>query len=269
MLLKPKKNRRKVDVKAVAKAHAPFALKAVAAAMLVVGVGFGAQLAWAWAQVSPRFALKSIDVTGNSRATDAELTRLAGVSDSQNLFQLDVAALERSIGLHPWVRTVKVTRHFPSALSIHVGEHEPAAVVSLGELYLVNPEGLPFKRLQPQDKLDLPLITGLDRDSYTNSPLEAHDRIVAALDVLKAWKPAPAEVRTSVHGVTVVQADGVEVRLGEGDLATKLERLGRIKKELQSRKLTAEVIRLDNRTRPDWVTVQLSTSTTSTSSKTK
>jgi cell division protein FtsQ len=60
--------------------------------------------------------------------------------------------------------------------------------------------------------------------------------------------------------VTVVQNDGVEVRLGQGDLPAKLERLARIRKELQSRKLTAEVIRLDNRTRPDWVTVQLSSS---------
>ena len=141
-----------------------------------------------------------------------------------------------------------------------ISEHQPAAVVSLGELYLVNAQGLPFKRLQAQDDLDLPLITGLDRDGYTERPLEAHDRIIGALEVLQAWSPPPAELRTSVHGVTVVQTDGVEVRLGAGEIPQKLERLARIRRELQSRKLTAEVIRLDNRMRPDWVTVQVSSS---------
>ncbi|MBL8951299.1 MAG: FtsQ-type POTRA domain-containing protein [Myxococcaceae bacterium] len=262
MLLTTKKNRRKRDVAAAAKAHAPFVLKLCGAALLIVGVGFGGQLAWAWAQVSPQFVVKSVSVSGNARSADAELLKLAGLDVAQNLFQLDTAQLERALGTHPWVKTAKVSRHFPSGLAIAIVEHEPAAVVSLGELYLVDADGLPFKRLQAQDELDLPIVTGLDRDGYTERPLEAHDRIVAALAVLEQWKPAPAEVRTSVHGVTVVQTDGLEVRLGEGDLAAKLERLARVRRELQSRKLTADVIRLDNRMRPDWVTVQLSTSAT-------
>jgi cell division protein FtsQ len=258
MLLTTKKNRRKRDVAAAARAKAPLVLRLLGASFLIVAIGFGGQLAWAWAQVAPQFTVTSIAITGLSRAPEGELLRLAGLTEPQNLFQLDVAQLERAVGTHPWVRTAKVSRHFPSGLAIDVVEHEPAAVVSLGDLYLVDVDGLPFKRLQPQDELDLPLITGLDRDGYTERPLEAHDRIVAALGVLREWKPQPAEVRTSVHGVTVVQADGVEVRLGEGDIPAKLERLARVRKELQSRKLTAEVIRLDNRMRPDWVTVQLS-----------
>lgn len=259
MLLRTKKNRRRVDVKAAAKAHAPFALKLCVASLLVVGAGVGAQLAWGWAQVSPRFVVRAVEIKGSVRATEVELARLAGLSEGgQNLFQLDVSALERAVSTHPWVKTASIARHFPSRVTISITEHEAAAVVSLSELYLVDRDGLPFKRLQAQDELDLPLITGLDRDGYTARPLEAHERIVAALDVLSAWSPPPAELRTSVQGVTVVQADGVEVRLGAGDLAAKLERLARIRNELQSRKLTAEVIRLDNRMRPDWVTVQLS-----------
>src|SRR5438128_1952811 len=124
MLLRTKKNRRRVDVKAAAKAHAPFAAKLVVAAVLIVGVGFGAQLAWAWAQVSPRFAVKGVVIRGNARATDAELTRLAGLTDAPNVFQLDVDAVERAVATHPWVRTAHVMRHFPSHLEIQVTEHE-------------------------------------------------------------------------------------------------------------------------------------------------
>jgi cell division protein FtsQ len=264
MLLRTRKNRRRVDLKAAAKGYAPLAFKAGAAALVLIASGFGLQLLWGWAQVSQQFAVRAVDVRGNVRAGDAELLRLGGLSEGgQNLFQLDVEAVERAISTHPWVNTVHVERHFPTRVSIVVTEHQAAAVVSLGELYLVDRDGLPFKRLQAQDGLDLPVITGLDREGYTEHPLEARERIVAALEVLQRLKPPPAELRTSVQGVTAVQADGVEVRLGQGDLPAKLERLARIRKELQSRRLTAEVIRLDNRMRPDWVTVQVSASSNS------
>lgn len=245
-------------MKAAAKAHAPFALKLALTALLIVGVGFAAQLGWAHAQVSPQFALKAINVSGNARATDAELLRISGLAEGQNLFQLETLSAERSVASHPWVKTVEVTRHFPSRATIAITEHEPAAVVSLGELYLVDANALPFKRLQPQDELDLPLITGLDREIYTEHPLEYRARVLAALELLKVWKPAPAEIRTSVQGLSVVGTDGQEVRLGEGDLAAKLERLALVRKELSAKKLSADVIRLDNRMRPTWVTVQLS-----------
>src|SRR5688572_18443567 len=137
MLLRRPKNRRRVDVKAAAKAHAPFVGRLVVSGALIVGVGFGAQLAWAWAQVSPRFAVKGITIRGNERATDAELVRLLGLGDTPNVFQLDVDAVERAVATHPWVKTARVTRHFPSRIAIEIVEHEAAAVVSLGELYLV------------------------------------------------------------------------------------------------------------------------------------
>src|SRR5689334_7117385 len=105
MLLRTKKNRRKVDVKAAAVAHAPVALKLCVAAVLVTGLGFGAQVAYAWAKVSPHFAIKAIDVNGTARARDAELLEKSGLGAGVNLVSLDVAAVERSLSSHPWVKT--------------------------------------------------------------------------------------------------------------------------------------------------------------------
>ena len=51
--------------------------------------------------------------------------------------------------------------------------------------------------------------------------------------------------------------DGQEIEFGEGDVLPKLGRLARVRKELHARSMVAEVIRLDNRTRPSWVAVQL------------
>jgi cell division protein FtsQ len=261
MLLRPKKNRRRVDVKAEIRARVPFVLKLCAAGFVFVALGFGGQKAWAWAQQSDRISLEHVNVRGANRASDSELLKLTGLQPGQNLLQLDVASIERAFASHPWVKSAKVSRRFPDTLDVTLVEHEAKAVVSLGELYLVNPEGQPFKRLAPQDGLDLPLITGLERDAFVDNPELSKLRILSALALIPLWNKAGgaiSEIRTSDLGLTVVTAEGREVRLGEGELLRKLERLHHIESELTARKLTADVIRLDNRMRPDWVTVQLS-----------
>jgi cell division protein FtsQ len=266
MLLRSKKNRRRLDLKAVAQAKAPRVLKLLLCGVGFVACGFLAQKGWAWAQLTEHFGLEHVNVRGANRANDSELLKLTGLQLGQNLLQLDVAAVERAFASHPWVKSASVRRRLPRTLDVTLVEHEPRAVVSLGELYLVNPEGEPFKRLSPQDGLDLPLVTGLDRDAFVDNPELSKGRILAALSLVTAWKRedgALSEIRTSDLGLTAVTADGREVRLGEGDLDAKLVRLRRIEQELLARRLSADVIRLDNRMRPDWVTVQLSTSKTS------
>jgi cell division protein FtsQ len=270
MLLRSRKNRRKVDLKAEVRARAPFAFKLFVGAALMVALGAGGQRAWAWGCRSDRFGLEHVNVRGANRASDSELLKLTGLSLGQNLLQLDIAAIERAFASHPWVKSAKVSRRLPDTLDVVLVEHEAKGVVSLGELYLVNAEGQPFKRLTPQDELDLPLITGLDRDAFVENPELSKLRILSALALIPVWSKADgalSEIRTSDLGLTAVTADGREVRLGEGDLESKLKRLHRIQSELQARKLSADVIRLDNRMRPDWVTVQLSTSNNSNTKK--
>jgi cell division protein FtsQ len=61
-----------------------------------------------------------------------------------------------------------------------------------------------------------------------------------------------------VLGTTVYAGeDGVEVRLGQGDLPKKLERLETLLARLESDGVQGEVIHLDNRRHPDWVAVRV------------
>lgn len=270
-LFRSKRNRRRVDLakktgefKAAAKHHGPVALKLIALATAFVLIAFGANEGWKWANTSRTFALADVKVTGHSEATDVELVRLGGVLLGQNLVAMDVRAMERSIATHPWVKSVSVTRHLPSHLTIEVVEHRAIATLTLGELYLVNEDAAPFKRIKPGDSVDLPLVTGLDRDAMT----ERHDDAVAALrqalTLIEAYGAQPSagaqplsEVNLHPEGITAVTADGQEIEFGEGDVLPKLGRLARVRKELHARSMVAEVIRLDNRTRPSWVAVQL------------
>ena len=83
------------------------------------------------------------------------------VEDPQGPFVLcydGSEAAERAMAQHPWVRSVEIRRRFPHGVNVLVSEHEPAAMVSFGDLYVVDLEGEPFKKLQSQDGVDVPLL---------------------------------------------------------------------------------------------------------------
>ena len=270
-MFRSKRNRRRIDLAkktgeltAAAKHHGPVAAKLCALAVAFVVVALGGTAAWKWAHTARQFALSDVKVSGQSEATDVELVRLAGILLGQNLLSMDVRAMERSIATHPWVKSVSVTRRLPSHLAIEVVEHRAIATLTLGELYLVNEEAEPFKRIKPGDAVDLPLVTGLDREAMTERREEALASLREALILIEAYAAEPvvgaqplSEVNLHPEGITAVTASGQEIEFGEGDVLPKLGRLARVRKELHARSMVAEVIRLDNRTRPSWVAVQL------------
>jgi cell division protein FtsQ len=263
------RNRRRQDaaqqkeaVKSAVRVHGAGLLKALLLTALTVAAVWGGVELRRWALTSPRFLLKETSFTGLQRASPGELLKLSGLTVGQNLWSLDVEALERAMRTHPWVRSVELSRRFPSSVSVEVGEHVPVALAVLGDLYLLNDEGEPFKRLQPGDRLDLPLVTGVEREVYIADEAGVRSRLRRALAVVEAYgasgRERLSEVRVSPEGLVMVLADGMEVRLGEGETEAKLERLSRVRAELRARGLSAEVIHLDNRARPGWVAVKLS-----------
>ncbi|MBI3185535.1 MAG: FtsQ-type POTRA domain-containing protein [Myxococcales bacterium] len=236
-----------------------------AALAFSAAVALGGYFGRGWARSSPTFALERITFTGAARAPQVELLRLAALAPGQNLFSIDTAAAARALEAHPWVKSAALTRHWPRALSVEIVEHEPAALVSLGELYLLDRDGEPFKKLQAADPLDLPLVTGIGREDYAARPAQSAARFTRALEVAGAYASTPSsreerlsEVRLEGDEVTLVVGDGQEVRLGASGWPLKLERLGQVRRELARRGLAASAIHLDNRARPGWVTVQVS-----------
>ncbi|MBU8897758.1 FtsQ-type POTRA domain-containing protein [Corallococcus sp. M34] len=271
------KNRRRQDtaqrtevVKGAVRSHGPTVAKALGLAVATAALIWGSLELRSWALASPRFALESVTITGLQRASRSELLKLSGLTAGQNLWSLEPSALERAMLQHPWVQSVEVTRRFPRAVSVTVSEHAPAALAVLGDLYVLDEAGDPFKRVTPGDGLDLPLVTGVVREDYVADADKVRLRLREALEVARAYtRLLPgrterlSEVRLGDAGLALVTATGQEVRLGAGDTEVKLERLARVRRELSARGLAAEIIHLDNRARPGWVAVKLSSGSVS------
>ncbi|HET6984549.1 MAG TPA: FtsQ-type POTRA domain-containing protein, partial [Myxococcaceae bacterium] len=212
-------------------------LVAVAGLICLAWVGLQLNL---WASSSPRLALRTVKVQGLKRATEKELLRLAGVAPGMNLWSLDPATVSQAMAAHPWVRTVEVTRSLPDTLLLKVEERGPVALASRGDLYVVDAQGAPCKRLSPSEALDLPLLTGLSREAAEKDPAGTTARLREGLGVAEAYqrafeRPRLSEVQLGEAGYELTTADGVRVVLGRDDLDGQLQRLQRVRDELKHR----------------------------------
>jgi cell division protein FtsQ len=254
-----RRHERSARLRGAALAHAPRLLLALAGLAVL---GLGLLRVDVWARQSPRFALRSIQISGAQRASEAELLALGGIQQGMNLWSLDADEAAQGMAGHPWVGSVSVRRALPDSLHIRVEEHQAAALAVLGQLYVVDAEGVPFKRVAGADALDLPLITGISREEAARSPDQSTARLRAALQLIAAWNravqhPALSEVHLEEAGYRIIDADGQVVALAAGPPDTALARLIRVRAELRQRGLSASTIHLENRVRPEWVAVQL------------
>lgn len=240
------------------KAALDAALRTLAAAALSAALSLGAWQAWRWATGSPAFAIREIRFSGLVHASEGDLVKRSGLAIGENLFRADLARAGRAMATHPWVESAVLERRLPGTVLVDVLEHHPAALVQIDKsAYVLDEEGRLFKRAAPEDGLDLPIVTGLSRD--TPRP-QQQLRLLSALHLLDAWRAAGyavsalSEVRLDDQGFTLfAHQDGglQEIRVGANQLALSLRRLSQVRAALQRRGERATRIDLDNPARPD------------------
>lgn len=241
---------------------------------------------------SKAFAIDHIDVQGLTRIERDELLDAAGIDLGTNVFLRSPEDVQARLLRHPWIATASVTRRLPGKFAITVREREPVALLVLepceanlltapapgttpgadasceeaSALYLVSDEGTLFKRLEGEDPIDLPVITGVDRQRFgTDAEFRRTilARAVALLQQLRdaglAKRLAPSEIHLEAgEGFSLyVGEELTHVRLGLPPFEQKLRRMKKVFDRLEREHAQAEYVYLDNEKRPDRVTVRL------------
>jgi cell division protein FtsQ len=254
----------------------PRSVGAVLVSALKLSVGLALvgsiSLAIAWgahryALTTPRFAVRDIDVRGNRHHSGEELSRIAGLERGKNLFSVDTAEAERRLLENPWVRQARVGRTLPSTLRIDVSERQAVAATTLEDaLYLVTPEGEPFKAIEAGDPADLPVITGIGPRDLAVDRARAIDRLAAAIEVLREYEAIPMsrvyeaeEVHLVADGSVVftIGKRGTTLYLGKGPFRQKLLMAARVIGKLQTTGELPGIIFLDNEAHPERVVVRM------------
>lgn len=244
------------------------ALRTVLGLLLVIGVAVG--VAWSahrYALTSARFAIRKIHVDGGKRFGPAEVQKAAGIPPNANLFSVDTVDAERRLLEDPWILQASITRRLPSMLHVELREREARALTVLsGQTYLVSAEGEPFKRLAPDDSVDLPIITGLDAEQLARDRKRELERLTLGLEVLRHYERlgmsrvyVPQEIHVAEGGAVTltIGKQGISILLGKGPFRQRLLMAERVVEETRRAGKLPAIVFADNVAHPERVVVRM------------
>lgn len=245
----------------------PSALRTAAGVVLVIAASVG--VGWAarhGVMNSSRFAITSIEVVGNGRRPSLAIVAESGLATGTNVFAADLDAARSKLLQDPWLVDAALVRHLPGTVVVHVTERRPAALVALDEMYLATDDGVPFKKLEPEDPIDLPLVSGMTPDRIGTDRAAAVRTIGRAIDLAAEYERSPLGKRALLQEVHVGADDrftlvvghaGMELVLGGPPFRRKLELAGRVVGEVERRGAKADAVMLDSESRPERVVVRM------------
>ena len=127
-------------------------------------------------------------------------------------------------------------------------------MILLDDLYLVDRHAEVFKKAEPRDQLDFPVLTGLDTREVMERDQQAVNLVSQALELLgilrqrKIFTPRDvSEIHLSKqNGLTIfTQKGGIPIRLGSGGMADKIDRLEKVLPDLQQKIKEVEYVDLN------------------------
>ena len=206
--------------------------------------------AYNFALCADYFQLKNTVVRGCKKISEEEVKALAGISLPLNILTANLEKMERAIEENPWVRNASVGREFPDRLVIEITERSAAALLKRGsDLYIVDRDGVVFKKFEAGDSADVPVLAGF----YRNGELR-HDllgRAFAFLDYLsgsdhfpRVWNVSEIYV-DDVHDFSVVTDNHLFLNLGFEEYDKKLRRLKKVMADLARRGLEGRTLTID------------------------
>jgi len=196
------------------------------------------------------FRIAAVSLTGASQVSRAQALALAGVTGRTSLLFFDAETARAGLLANPWIADAAVLKLYPDRLLITITERRAFALWQYnGELDVIAEDGTVLQPFEADRYRGLPLVVGGGAERRAKEIIHLLDRY--------------PEIRTALRASVLVAdrrwnlrlANGVDVRLPEGDPSAALDRLVKLdrEKKLLSRDITSIDLRL-----PDRVTVRLS-----------
>ena len=196
---------------------------------------------------SPYFALQDIRFEGCKNVKPQELMNLAHLQPGYNILALNLQEISQKIITNPWVKDVRIERNFPHQLIIDVTERIPVALASQEALFLVDREGNLFKKVERQDNIDMPVVTGL---SLSEPSTQRVKKILDFLETAEHMGVFPLRTVSEVHvdgdcGIVLYTlTENIPIQMDLKNYSEKLALLRSIKEDLAKRKIEPQAIEI-------------------------
>ena len=196
------------------------------------------------------FGVRETSVRGCKELTEKDVLNLASIRPSQNILAVNAEAITDKVKKNPWVKDVQVGREFPKRLVIEVQERTAVALLKKdNSFYLLDLDGVAFKKLENSDESDLPALTGCYREGQLNTHLLS--KSLELLRYLSASKEFPnirsiAEIHADeVLGFSLFTDNNLCLRLGYDYYENKIKRLMPVMADLERRKVPLKYLLID------------------------
>lgn len=202
------------------------------------------------------FRIKKIHIKGCLRHTKDQILCMAGIQSRMSLFSLDLRNICQCLENSPWIERAKVKRRFPDKLDIQIRERNPAALIHLNQLYLVDKKGTIFKKAEREDGLlTFPIVTGVTWQDLME-PQGIHARLITQtltlLDILEEEGMDTAAI-SEIHldetfGLTLFTTHhATQIDIGFPPFQKKCRHLCSIMRDLNRKDLIPQTIDLNHR----------------------
>jgi len=198
---------------------------------LLAVLGVGLLYGYRYMTSTDYFALKEIDVTGNSRLTNGDILKTAGVTLGLNSIQMNVGEVEAKLSNNPWIKSVTVRREFPGTLLIDIHERTPAFWIRQGSgLYFADGQGRDIAPMHPGEMASLPILEVADGIEDGQAVLTGLLRKIDAQQTPFTQEQAAWIKLTTAHEVEIYldghdNGNGLTLRLSMDQWELQLERV--------------------------------------------
>lgn len=129
------------------------------AVCLLLGLVVGMFLAHRMAVSSDFFAIKRVEIRGNTHYKRDDILKASGLQQGVNSLQINIADIKKAIAQNPWVQKVAVKRNLPDGFEIHIEEKIPAFwMLNEGVLKYIDSKGEVIAPVEADNFLSLPTL---------------------------------------------------------------------------------------------------------------
>jgi len=197
------------------------------------------------------FRIQHIKVSGQTKYSRKKIISLSGVKKGTSVFSADLINGSQKLESDPWIYRSVIKKKLPDTIEIIIEEHDPIAAIKLDNYYLIDKNGIIFKKASKKE-ITLPKITGITKKDISKHR-ETGRMIDSALELIKIMKNKSmikkdlTIVMDKTFGLTIANYRGnIKTSLGFDNFSDKLSLLQKINNDLTGKGLAAKSINIQS-----------------------
>lgn len=196
------------------------------------------------------FRIAAVALGGASQVSREQALALAGVTGRTSLLFFNAETARAALLANPWIADAAVLKLYPDHLLITITERRAFALWQCnGQVNVIADDGTVLQSFVEERYRGLPLVVGNGAERRAKDVIGLLDRYPEIRSAVRA------SVLVAARRWNLRLANGMDVRLPEGELQPALDRL--VKLDREKKVLSRDISSIDLRL-PDRVTVRLS-----------